>query len=365
MPVLIGGLVAIVVIVGGTIGVLLARQSQDDVHSVEHYHRQLHTLEEMRAHPTHPEGDGEASYPAPAFRVGSGSPTVRLTDPNKSLVPPVPPPPVPAEPVRFDDEDGGLVETEDYAESGESVGAGAETGNGPAAVGAAAAATAAAAAEGVGGAGHTTNLPLRPMSPKGKERAMHSINHRPRRLGAPLAAIGAVIVLVGVLIITGLHTTPPSHRGKSAQTANTTTTAPAHRTHHRAATTTTTAAPVVSAPAAATNHNATYQVADASYSLALSATNGECWVQATNGTGAVLFSGTLFSGQSHTVPVTGPVTVIAGAPNAFAATVNGSPVQLPLGFQAPFTLKFVSPGSGAATGPTGGTGTGAGTSSPG
>ena len=65
-------------------------------------------------------------------------------------------------------------------------------------------------------------------------------------------------------------------------------------------------------------------MAAASYSLSLAATTGECWVEATDtATGAVLFTGTLFSGQSHTIAATGPVTVIAGAPAAFAATVNG------------------------------------------
>jgi hypothetical protein len=98
-------------------------------------------------------------------------------------------------------------------------------------------------------------------------------------------------------------------------------------------------------------------VADASYALVLDATNGECWVQATNASGSVLFTGVLYAGQSHTVPATGAVTVIAGAPNAFSATVNGVPVSLPSGFQAPFTLKFLSPGTGG-TGGTANTGTG-------
>ncbi len=34
------------------------------------------------------------------------------------------------------------------------------------------------------------------------------------------------------------------------------------------------------------------------------------------------------------------MSVIAGAPGSFAATVNGSAVTLPLGYQAPFTLTF-------------------------
>ncbi len=59
----------------------------------------------------------------------------------------------------------------------------------------------------------------------------------------------------------------------------------------------------------------------------------------------MLFTTTLLSGQSHTIAATGPVTVIAGAPGAFAATVNGAAVTLPLGNQAPFTLNFVTAGS--------------------
>ena len=67
-------------------------------------------------------------------------------------------------------------------------------------------------------------------------------------------------------------------------------------------------------------------------------------------TGAVLFTTTLLSGQSHTISASGPVTVIAGAPEAFAATVNGAAVTLPPGNQAPFTLNFLTVSS--VTGPT-------------
>jgi len=296
VTVLVGGIVGVVVIVGVIAAVIVSRRSHDDVHSVEHYHRQLHTLEEMRTHMSSagPEnGNGEAAYPASAFRV-SGSATVRLTEPDRPAVPPAPPPPVanPAEPVTFDD-------------SGpEPVPASFMTG--------------------------------------GEERVMHAINHRPRRLGGPAAAVGAVAVLILVLIITGLHSNSLAHHPKPSGTVTTTA-----RTHHHAAgrhpttTTSTTAPPTVSAPASPTAHTATYHVADASFSLSLAATTGECWVEATDtATGTVLFTGTLFAGQSHSISATGPVTVIAGAPAAFSATVDGSAVTLPLGYQAPFTLSF-------------------------
>jgi hypothetical protein len=294
----IGGLIAVVVVLGIVAAVVVSRRSRDDVHSVEHYHRQLHTLEEMRTHvpPAGGQnGNGEAAYPASAFRV-TGSSTVRLTESDRPAPPPAPPPPVanPAEPLTFDD-----------------------AGPGP------------------------EPVPVGFMS-GGEDRVMESINHRPRRLGGPAAAIGAVAVLVVVLIVTGLHSNPPAHHAKSSGAV--TTTVPSH--HHAAgrhpATTTTTTAPLaVSAPASPTAHSATYQVGDASFTLSLAATTGECWVDATStATGAVLFTGTLFAGQSHAISATGPVTVIAGAPVAFTATVDGSPVTLPPGFQAPFTLSF-------------------------
>jgi Domain of unknown function (DUF4115) len=303
--VLIGGLIAVVVILGVTAAVLMLRRSHDDEHSVQHYHRQLHTLEEMRTHPADDSPNGhdgadEAAFPARSFRMSSSS-TVRLTEADQPVVPPVPPPPVPnpSKPLKFDDA------------SPEPVPATFMTGN--------------------------------------EDRVIRSIDHRPRRLGGPAAAVGAVLVLVLVLILTGLHSTAPKHHGKAASAATTTPTShPATHQHHRATTTTTTtttttAPPSVSAPTASTPHAATYTVAAPTYSLTIAATTGECWVDVTNTTtGAVLFTTTLQSGQSHAIAATGPVTVIAGAPAAFSANVNGSPVILPAGNQAPFTLTFQS-----------------------
>ncbi len=291
---LFGGIVAVVVVLGVAAAVIFRRRTHDDVHSVEGYHRQLHTLEEIRSHPSAPSGANgnvEAPFPASAFRV-SGSSTVRLTEPGHSVVPPVPPPPVanPAEPVTFDDA------------GPDPVPASFMTGS--------------------------------------EDRVMLSINHRPRRLGGPVAAIAAVTVLIVVLIVTGLHTNSPAHHPKASAPTTTVGTHPRHTSH--ATTTTTSIAPLpVSAPTASSAHAATYHVADASYSLSLAATSAECWVEATDtASGSVLFTGTLFSGQSHTIAATGPVTVIAGAPTAFSATVNGSNVTLPIGYQAPFTLSF-------------------------
>ncbi len=308
----IGGLVAVVVVLGVIAAVLMARRTHDDEHSVDHYHRQLHTLEEIRTHPIGDGANGRDSangrnspgsvFPASAFRV-SGSSTVRLTESATPPVPPVPPPPVPnpSEPLTFDDA------------GPDPVPATFMTGN--------------------------------------EDRVIHSINRRPRRLGGPAAAVTAVLVLVLVLILTGLHSDTTNHHGKSANAVTTTHPTTVHHRRATTATTTTTTAPLpVSAATAATAHTATYTVAAADYALTLGATSGECWVEATDtATGAVLFTTTLLSGQSHVIAATGPVTVIAGAPAVFTASVNGSPVTLPLGNQAPFTLNFQTAGSSTTT----------------
>ena len=353
---LIGGLVAAVVVGGIVVGVLMRQRSHDDVHSVEHYHRKLHTLEEMRAHPAGEglrerpaagaaaapttsdvaNGNGSAAgdelangangsgtpevveapgeqqagergagvaYPASALR-GSGSATVRLTDADHVPPPPAPPPPISSlsKPLRIDDDAPG-------------------------------------------------SMPGTFMS--GNDRAMDSISHRPRRYGGPLAAIAAVAVLIVILIVTGMHTTAPTsshsrtHTPPTSHPSVTSTTVGAHQPP----TTSTTVPPVVSAPSAATANGATYTVGSATYTLALSATSGPCWVQVTDTpTGAVLFSTTLYAGQSHTLTVTGPVTVVAGAPSAFSATVDGTPVTLPSSYQTPFTLTFQTAGSGSGSG---------------
>jgi len=293
--VLIVEIVGVVLLMGVVATVMLRRRTRDEVHSVEDYHRQLHTLEEMRAHPaaSRENGNGEA-FPASAIRV-TGSSTVRLTESGQPVVPPAAPPPVPnpAEPLTFDD-------------------AGPEP------------------------------VPANFMSGS-EDRVMHSINHRPRRVGGPVAAIVAVMALIAVLIVTGLHSNTPTHHPHASGTATTVRPGTHPSSRHPASTTTTSllAPPAVSAPTASTAHAATYRVAVASYSLSLAATTSQCWVEVTDtATGSVLFTATLFSGQSHTIAAGGPVTVIAGAPGAFSATVNGSAVTLPPGYQAPFTLTF-------------------------
>jgi hypothetical protein len=99
----------------------------------------------------------------------------------------------------------------------------------------------------------------------------------------------------------------------------------------------------VSSPQAASAQSATYDVADTTFTVTLTATSGACWVDATSSaTGTTLFSGTLAAGVQHSFSATGPVTLIVGAPTVLHATVDGDAVVLPPGFQTPFTMSFVT-----------------------
>ena len=303
--------IIVVLLVGSVVAVAsLRRRSHDDEHSVQGYHRQIHTLEEIGAHPAKPAGE-EASFPEVAFRVSTHS-TVRLTEPGKPVVPPVPPPPVadPSRPVTFDD------------------------------------------------AGPVISTPsTTPGADWREDKAMQGINHRPRRLAAPAAAVGVVAVVIVVLLVTGSHKAPPPHHATVDHQHHQRDAHPDHQchahqddqspwphggSHHHSTVTTTTVAPVVSLPSAGSPNSAVYAVKPTTYTLAMSATSSYCWVQATEaGSGYVLYSGTLTPGQTESVTVTGAVSLIVGAPDTFAANINGTSVSFPFGFQAPFTMEFL------------------------
>ena len=76
---LIGGIVIAVVVTVCAIALLTRRVAHDDVHSVEWYHRSLHTLESINAHPVISGGDessgpgAKSAYPERAVGVASPS----------------------------------------------------------------------------------------------------------------------------------------------------------------------------------------------------------------------------------------------------------------------------------------------------
>jgi len=311
VPVFVLVLIVAVVVVAVAAAVLFARRSHDDEHSVEGYHRQLHTLEVLRTHqpggPTEGENEATPAFPESALRV-TPRPTVRLTEPGKAIVPPVPPPPVanPDKPVTFDD------------------------------------------------AGPVVSTPA-PSSGKGwqDDKALHGIDHRPRRLAAPAAAVAAVTVLIVVLIVAGFHNNPaPPHHGRSTTTTHAsakatvttkarTTTGSHHHARHSTTTTTLADTAFVSLPKATSDYAANYTVQSSSYTLVMSATSAGCWVDATEkATGTVLFTGVINPGQTQTVTGSGEVSLVVGAPDYFTATLNGSAVSFPFGFLSPFTMDF-------------------------
>ena len=305
---LIGGIVAAVVVVALTVTLLTRRVAHDDAHSVEGYHHALHTLESIKAHPVapapdaEPGGDLKPAYPESAVRL-AGTSTVRVTDARSARVPPVPLPAAvdPENPVTFED----------------------------------------------------AALPLVPMISHGsgqRDKAMVSINHRPRRLAAPATALTAVSVLIVVLLLTGSHSVTPPHHHKASAAGGTTSssspTSPPKKTETTTPSTQTAPPPPqssVSPPQLSTSQSATYDVVGSEFTLDLSATSGACWVDVTNSTsGTTYFEGVLEPGDQHALNATGPVTVVVGAPTAFGASVNGNAVVLPAGFQTPFTMNFVT-----------------------
>jgi hypothetical protein len=310
---LIGGIVAAAVVVAAlTVALLTRRIAHDDVHSVEGYHRSIHTLETINAHPASTVVSSAPVTGANAARAESalrlvGTPSVRVTDaPTPSPTPTDSPASAesgvaplavthPDAPVKFDD-----------------------TGPAP------------------------TPAPREPLV--ARDKAMGSINHRPRRLAAPAAAVAVVVVLVVVLLLTGSHkVVPPArhHHGSSGKNTRSHV-GNAGRTTS-ATTTSTTSPPVVVPQSGGTSRSATYGVTGGTFTLAFSATSGACWVDASNSSsGAPLFVGTLEPGQQHSLTSSGPVSVVIGAPTVLAVSVNGSPVALPSGFQTPFTMKFVT-----------------------
>jgi hypothetical protein len=299
---LIGGIVVAAVVTVSAVALLTRRVAHDDVHSVEGYHRSLHTLESINAHPVISGGDDNCGQGAnsayPESAVGAASPSTGRATVLRGSVPPVAIPPLADRdaPITFDDAPPPPL---------------------------------------------FTPAPSRPVH---RDKAMTSINHRPRRLAAPATAVAVVLVLVVVLLLTGSHSVPPGGTHSSDKNSGRNgSTAPKPPKKKATTTTSTPPPPTVSSPRAATTQSATYDVADATFTVTLTATSGACWVDATSSaTGTTLFSGTLAAGVQHSFSATGPVTLIVGAPTVLHATVDGDAVVLPPGFQTPFTMSFVT-----------------------
>ena len=174
------------------------------------------------------------------------------------------------------------------------------------------------------------------------QRGLRRPSHDERRASAPRRIGVAVLsgVLVGGLLAGGLYLGRRELTGTKAG-RNTTTALP-----NTSGTDTTTPLPTTTVPVpstVATNPSeATYAAPTGSYTVVVTITADDCWVQVTDGAGgAVQWSGTLTSGQQQSFPANGPLDVELGAASEASVALNGQVISFPSGFQSPLTLSFV------------------------
>jgi len=198
--------------------------------------------------------------------------------------------------------------------------------------------------------GQLPATPERPPRPapyrRRRDLSIARMSHRPRRLGAPIAAAVAVIVLVTGLAIAGAHS-------RGHPTATTTTIA-----HHSGTTgttaprqTTTTTTVPRTFTASSTNGNvATYALPFASYTLTFTASsNGGCYIQITDASGNVPYAQVLDAGATEQLVLSGPSKVTLGAPGYVTVQVDRTPVTLPTPLPAPLDIDFNGPAPAGST----------------
>jgi len=184
--------------------------------------------------------------------------------------------------------------------------------------------------------GQAPRMPNRPPPAAYRRRRDLSIarmGHRPRRLGAPIAAAVAVIVLVTGLAIAGAHS-----RGHPTTTTTTTTPKKHQTTTTRPPTTT---VPSTFTPSSTSGNVATYSLPFASYTVAFTATNGDCYIQITNAAGSVPYAQVLASGATEQLVLTGTSKIVLGAPSRVTIEVDRTPVTFPNPIPAPLDITFV------------------------
>ena len=165
------------------------------------------------------------------------------------------------------------------------------------------------------------------------------MSHRSRRLGAPIAAAVAVIVLVTGLAIAGAHSRTPH---------STTTTTIKSKKHHSTTATTgptrqttpTTAVPTTFSPASTNGSGATYSLPFASYTVSFDASSGACYVQITNSSGSTPYAQTLNQGSTYQIVLSGTSEVTLGAPSDVTVQIDGTPLDFPTPLPAPLHLTF-------------------------
>jgi hypothetical protein len=171
----------------------------------------------------------------------------------------------------------------------------------------------------------------RPPSRGRRDLAIARMGHRPRRLGAPIAAAVAVVIVVIGLALAGAHAHAP--RSSPPTTARTGRGA----SHAHPTTTTTAPRPTTFTAASLSGSRATYDLPFASYSLSVSAT-ADCYLQVTTASGQVPYASILHAGQSVQLTLTGDSTVVLGAPSYAQVQIDRTPVTFPTPLPAPLDL---------------------------
>jgi archaellum component FlaF (FlaF/FlaG flagellin family) len=168
---------------------------------------------------------------------------------------------------------------------------------------------------------------------RSRDVSIARMSHRPRRLGAPIAAAVAVIVLVTGLAIAGAHSRPPH------STSTSTTTRKGHKSV-TPPTSTTTTAPATFAPSSTSGSDVTYTLPFSSYTVTFNATTGACYIQITDSTGSTPYAAVLNQGQTKQIVLTGTSKVQLGAPSHIAVQVDRTPVTLPTPLPATLNITF-------------------------
>jgi hypothetical protein len=167
---------------------------------------------------------------------------------------------------------------------------------------------------------------------RSRDTSIARMGHRPRRLGAPIAAAVAVIILVTGLAIAGAHSRNP-------HTTTSTTIGKVHK-GKVAPTTTTTTVPPTFAPSSASGTDATYTLPFPSYTVSFKATTGQCYIQVTNSAGQTPYAAVLNPGQTKQIVLTGTSKVQLGAPSSVTIQIDKTPVTFPNPIPAPLNITF-------------------------
>jgi hypothetical protein len=170
---------------------------------------------------------------------------------------------------------------------------------------------------------------------RSRDTSIARMNHRPRRLGAPIAAAVAVIVLVTGLAIAGAHSrTPHSTTTTTIKKGGRGTTKPTHET------TTTTTRPLSFSPSSTSGTDVTYTLPFSSYTVTFKATTGSCYIQITNSSGSTPYAAVLNQGSTEQIVLSGTSKATLGRPSDVTVEVDRTPVDFPNPLPVALNITF-------------------------